>query len=339
MDDPDDIPPLALAEIRRAAFELRQSDPQAAVRVLRRAVQAGGPAAALAHGALAEIYLEEFGDLDGAEAEFRAVLQAAPGLPAAELGLARVLREAGRLDEAEAQLVRALGGLSAGVAALREAHAKGEELREGAEAEALALLEVAVELAELKHARGRNGGVQVPLDESLCAFAAQAALFDAAPEDEEEGGADLADWERFHALWARLRVLTGRAAEGARALAEAEAAGRLPPLAAARLRSQALEEAGEPGRALEQARRLLALEEAVGRAALEDDVLHAAGLCQALGDEPAARAVLQAALGRAEALLAGAALDEEERERLGAAVKGYREALGPGALLGLGRRS
>src|SRR6266540_1953536 len=59
------VDPEVLADIRRAAFEL------------------------------GEIYLEEFGDLDGAEHEFRAVLHAVPGLPAAELGLARVLHESG----------------------------------------------------------------------------------------------------------------------------------------------------------------------------------------------------------------------------------------------------
>jgi hypothetical protein len=67
-----------LDDIRRAAFELRQTDPQEAVRVLRQAAAQGGEAEVLARGALGEIYLEEFGDLDGAESEFRKVLQAAP---------------------------------------------------------------------------------------------------------------------------------------------------------------------------------------------------------------------------------------------------------------------
>src|SRR5438552_18848596 len=80
-----------LDEIRRAAFELRLTDPQEAVRVLRRAAGKGGEAEVLARGALGEIYLEELGDLDGAEHEFRRVLQLAPGLAAAELGLARTL--------------------------------------------------------------------------------------------------------------------------------------------------------------------------------------------------------------------------------------------------------
>ena len=77
------VDPEVLADIRRAAFELRQTDPHEAVRLLRRAAAAGGGAEILARGALGEIYLEEFGDLDGAEHEFRAVLHAVPGLPAA----------------------------------------------------------------------------------------------------------------------------------------------------------------------------------------------------------------------------------------------------------------
>ncbi|GAC1603282.1 MAG: hypothetical protein NVS4B10_15800 [Myxococcales bacterium] len=97
----EDISDDTLAEIRRAAFDLRRTDPEEAVRILRRLAEQGGPAAVLAHGALAEIYLDEYGDLDGAEHEFRAVLQAAPRLPAAELGLARVLQEQGRLAEAD----------------------------------------------------------------------------------------------------------------------------------------------------------------------------------------------------------------------------------------------
>src|SRR5438270_11505333 len=98
-------------DIRQAAFELRRTDPQEAVRVLRRAAALGGEAEVLARGALGEIYLEEFGDLDGAEHEFRKVLGAAPGLIAAQIGLARTRREAGDFAAAEAGFERALRGL------------------------------------------------------------------------------------------------------------------------------------------------------------------------------------------------------------------------------------
>ena len=90
-----------LDDIRHAAFELRQTDPQEAIRVLRRAAQQGGEAEVLARGALGEIYLDELGDLDGAEHEFRRVLQLAPGLSAAEIGLGRTRRESGDVKGAE----------------------------------------------------------------------------------------------------------------------------------------------------------------------------------------------------------------------------------------------
>src|SRR2546430_17367864 len=134
-----DIDAKVLSDIRQAAFELRRTDPQEAVRVLRRAAAQGGDAEVLARGALGEIYLEEFGDLDGAASEFRKVLAAAPGLAAAEIGLARTRREAGDFPEADAGFLRAIEGLSRDVAGFREAR----ELPPGAEGVGLTLLEVA----------------------------------------------------------------------------------------------------------------------------------------------------------------------------------------------------
>src|SRR5262249_40007042 len=210
------VDPEVLADIRRAAFELRDTDPQEAVRLLRRAAAAGGGAEVLARGALGEIYLEELGDLDGAEHEFRAVLQAVPGLPAAELGLARVLHETGdRRGELQA-LSRAVAGLSSDVAGFRDRKAAGEPLPPGAEEVVLTLLEAAIERARVDPAAS--------VDEDLFRWAAQERLFDALREEEEP----LQDWVRFHSLWAQLRRMTGRAAEAAQALAEAEASGQLP---------------------------------------------------------------------------------------------------------------
>src|SRR5207245_3884794 len=118
-----------LDDIRRAAFELRQTDPQEAVRILRRAAQQGGEAEVLARGALGEIYLDEFGDLDGAEHEFRRVLQLAPGLSAAEIGLGRTRREAGDLKGAETAFLRALEGLARDSRLFREGgtHPAGDQ--------------------------------------------------------------------------------------------------------------------------------------------------------------------------------------------------------------------
>src|SRR3954471_21960782 len=163
-----------LDDIRHAAFELRDTDPQEAVKILRRAAQQDGEAEVLARGALGEIYLDEFGDLDGAEHEFRRVLQLAPGLSGAEIGLARTRREAGDAKGAEMAFVRAIEGLSRDIRGFREV----ETLPEGAEEVVLTLLETAVELAEL-----RKGAV--PLDEDVLSWAAARKLF-----DDEEGPDD-----------------------------------------------------------------------------------------------------------------------------------------------------
>jgi tetratricopeptide (TPR) repeat protein len=213
-----------LDDIRNAAFELRHDDPQEAVRVLRKAAQQGGEAEVLARGALGEIYLEEFGDLDGAEHEFRRVLQLAPGLSAAEIGLARTRREAGDMEAADAGFVRAIEGLSRDVRSFQEGAAPA-----GAEEVVLTLLEIAVELAELR-------GGAVPFDEELLAWAASHRLF-----DNEE---DQDDWVRFHALWTQLRLLTGRPEEAITALREAERAGQLPAVNARELITLALKELG-----------------------------------------------------------------------------------------------
>ena len=216
-----------LDDIRRAAFELRQTDPQEAIRILRRAAQQGGEAEVLARGALGEIYLDEFGDLDGAEHEFRRVLQLAPGLSAAEIGLARTRREAGDLKGAEIAFLRALEGLARDIRGFRE----GGTLPAGAEEVVLTLLETAVDLAEL-----RKGAV--PLDEEVLAWAAAQKLFDA-EEDHD-------DWIRFHALWTRLRILTGRPEEAVTALREAERSGELPSQQAKELLRLALKELDAP---------------------------------------------------------------------------------------------
>jgi plasmid stabilization system protein ParE len=272
-----------LDEIRHAAFELRRTDPQEAVRILRRAVQEGGEAEVLARGALGEIYLEEFGDLDGAEHEFRKVLQAAPGLTAAEIGLARTRREAGDLARADSGFVRAMDGLSRDIGGFRESN----ELPPGAEEVVLTLLEVAVELAELRDA-------PVPLDEDLLSWAADEKLF----EDD--------DWVRLHSLWTRLRLLTGRGEEALAAIRLAERQGELPTAEAALLLSQAFEQLAENPRAGAEARRRLLL---LGKPWPVEEVVRAAHLLssnellqEALSQHPAASedaALLREALGEA----------------------------------------
>jgi tetratricopeptide (TPR) repeat protein len=290
-----------LDDIRRAAFELRQTDPQEAVRVLRQAAAQGGEAEVLARGALGEIYLEEFGDLDGAESEFRKVLQAAPGLAAAEIGLARTRRETGDFPEADAGFVRALSSLQKDVAGF------GKEPPPGAEEVVLTLLEIAIELAELRSASGHDKENSVPLNEDVLQWAAGEKLFD--------GEGDLDDWIRFHALWTELRLLTGRPEEALASIREAERQGQLPAPEAARLVSRSLEGLGDLPRAGAEAIRMLELLPSpwpVG------DVVRAAHL---LG--PAGRALLERALSQRPA-------ESEEASVL-------REALGAPQLVTLGK--
>ena len=321
------VDPEVLADIRRAAFELRQTDPHEAVRLLRRAAATGGGAEVLARGALGEIYLDEFGDLDGAEHEFRSVLQAVPGLPAAELGLARVLHETGdRRGEMQA-LGRALEGLSRDVAGFRERKAAGEALPAGAEEVVLTLLEVAVDRAHLDPDQR--------IDEDLLRWAASERLFDALREEDED---PLQDWVRFHSLWTKLRQVSGRPEEAPRRLAEAEEAGQLPAREAAALRRDALEETGDVEGAAAQARRVIERDSRSGgpaRGPAPSDVLRAAALTSEAGDESSAAAMLQRALARAEAELPDAPPDR--RPGLEDAIRRYREALAPdpGALISL----
>jgi len=202
-----DVDPEILAEIRRAALELRTTDPQAAVRVLRRAAAAGGGAEVLARGALGEIYLEELGDLDGAEHEYRQVLALAPGLAAAELGLARVLRETGANREAQDHYRAAIASLEKEVAAFRESAAAGQPIPPGAEEVVLTLLEAGLE-AEAK------------IDDSLLDWAVRERLFDALSGEE---GDPAEDWFRFHSLRARLLWQQGRREDSAQAYAVAVA--------------------------------------------------------------------------------------------------------------------
>jgi tetratricopeptide (TPR) repeat protein len=204
-----DVDPEILAEIRRAAFELRTSDPQAAVRILRRAAASGGGAEVLARGALGEIYLTELGDLDGAEHEYRRVLALAPGLAAAELGLARVLRETGATGEARDHYRAAVASLANEVASFRDRAAAGQPIPEGAEEVVLTLLEASVE-----------AGGKCPFDESLLDWAVREKLFDALSGEE---GDPAEDWFRFHSLRARLLWLEERREDSAQAHAIAVA--------------------------------------------------------------------------------------------------------------------
>ena len=105
----------------------------------------------------------------------------------------------------------------------------------GAEELVLTLLEVAVELAELRASAAPDQRVPVEIDEDLLRWAAAEKLFDA------EGDTD--DWVRFHSLWTELRLLTGR---GEEAITELQEAAQLPADERARLVDLARDDLGLP---------------------------------------------------------------------------------------------
>jgi len=314
-----DIPEDVLDEIRRASFETRIDDPQAAVRALRKLAGRGGQAEVLARGALAEVYLDDLGDYDAAEHEFRRVLEMAPGLHAARLGLARVLREEGRFDDAEAGYCAVLDGMQRDLESFR-----GRELPPGVEEMVLTLLETGLELSALRAERGRPA--PFPLDQPLLAWAAQERLFDS--EDDPAGD----DWERFHGSWARLRHLTGQGGNIA-AIDAAQAAGQLEPWQASFVKSRVREDEGDAGAAAEEARRGLEAKLAAGGSWRPDEALRAADLFASTGQQALAADVLRRAGEQIEqARAAGEEADEDGREALRARL----EAMG-GGLVALGK--
>src|SRR5206468_7294012 len=139
-------------------------------------------------------------------------------------------REAGDFAAAEAGFERALRGLEADLRQFRAG-----PLPAGAEEVVLTLLEVAVELAELRAAESHDRSALPVLDEELLSWAAAERLFDA------EGDAD--DWVRFWSLWTELRLITGR---GQEALESLQQATQLPPEERSRLVDLVRDDLGLP---------------------------------------------------------------------------------------------
>lgn len=225
-----------LDEIRRAAFELRGRDPNEAVRVLRRAVRKGGAWEALAHGALAEILLDDFDDVDGALHHFEKLQKLAPGLPAAELGMARTLARGARLDEAQEAYARALVGMEKALTAALDNQDATEEPLEGLEENVLGALEAAVEERELllQTPTGRPASTPSP---ALLDRAEKARVLDL--EDD-----DVDDWARYAMLRGTLLALDGAPDDGLQVVARVAELAPLPETTTHRVRSLVLE-AGE----------------------------------------------------------------------------------------------
>ena len=241
-----------LDDVRRAAFELRETDPNEAVRILRRLAKKGGEVEPLVHGALAEILLDDFDDVDGALHHFRRLLVLAPDLAAGELGLARALSRNGEQKAAQDHYVRALAGLEA-LARAAKAGEGGEDTA-GADETVLTSLELAVEEREMCRESGVGTPRTAPATE-LIEWAESARLFDDPDEPD-----DIDDWIRFAQLRSTLTALDGHLEA---ALADIERIGRLVSIPAplqARIRSLVFEAARELPKAADEAMTFLAAE-------------------------------------------------------------------------------
>lgn len=224
-----------LQRVREAAFDLRFRKPKDAVRILRTIAKRGGDAGALAHGALAEILLDDLSDFDGAEHHFRQLLKAAPGLPVAELGLARALGRNGALADSQDAYARAVSGMEDRIKATIAA---GEEVG-GLEEALLTTLEACVEEREMVQELG--GEAQVRPDPELWKWAEENRLFDL---DDEVGEAAAEDWLRYAALRCILAAFDGHLADALKIVATLSKLAPLPPHASSHLNSMAHEVAG-----------------------------------------------------------------------------------------------
>lgn len=239
MNRSDDI-----SQVRRAAFELRFSNPREAVRILRTIAKKGGDSGALAHGALGEILLDDLNDPDGAEHHFRKLLDAAPGLPAGELGLARALGRNGLLSDAQDAFSRAVAGLEHHVREL--INSKGVD--GGAEELILSALETAVEERELSRELAGEGVVRPSPD--LWEWAEKQRVFDL---EDEVGEAAVEDWMRYAAMRSVLEAYDGDLDTALKTVERIAKEAPLPSHAARHVKSMALEAAGDVPQAAAEA--------------------------------------------------------------------------------------
>jgi hypothetical protein len=211
--EPDD-----LEEVRRAALELRERNPSEAVRVLRKLVKRGGEIEPLAHGALGEILLEDFDDVDGALHHFRKLLALAPGLPAGELGLARALARNGIWQASQDAYVHAFTGFEALAKAGRAAP---DVEAAGMDECVLTLLEIAVEERQMCE-ECKTIVPRTEVSRELLDWAEASRIFDDEDDPEYSG-----DWIRFTGLRTELALLRKDPAEAARIV---ERLGKFAPL-------------------------------------------------------------------------------------------------------------
>lgn len=312
-----------LRDIRRAAFELRHSDPHEAVRVLRRSLKKGGQFEALAHGALGEILLDEFDDVDGALHHFERLLKLAPGLAAGELGLARSYAKSGRIKEAQGAYGRALASFEKLMAEAQAA----EDVPQGVEEAALTALELAVEEREFVRDQPSAAPPCAP-NAALLDWAETERIFDV-PLDEEDDPGDVDDWGRYAALRAALLALDGKLEDALALVDRVTKAAPLEEVTTARLRSLSYEASGDIAKAAEALK-------AVDRKELDvEDLLRGASLLAELERFDDGRALLEAARVRVENLPEAQELRDLVKSRLEELPRPSLVALG----LGRGRAS
>jgi len=311
-----------LTEVRRAALELRHQDSAEAVRVLRRVLKAPGEVAVLAHGALAEILLDEFADTDAAAHHFSQVVKLAPDVAAGHLGVARALAAGGDPDGAHAAFTRALALLVTSIEKVRASPPAPEsaEIPDDAEgptidADAIAILEL---LADDRALRDEQHGTWTPLvvDPAVFAFVEESRAF-----DDDADSDDVADWVAYASRKAALEP-TPDAAE--RELARLVAYVPLPAAARDDLFSELHERAGDVPKAAEFALK------SVADTSLPVDpsaTLRAADLLVDSDRRADARGLLERTIVRLDAALAEPTLPDEFRDELKAAREEVRARL------------
>jgi len=312
----------ALERLHHAAFELRETDPSEAVRLLRRLVKEGGPVEPLAHGALGEILLELFDDVDGATHHFRKLVQLAPELPAGHQGLATALARSGDTAGARSAFRKARAGLEA---MLDDARTNPGKEFPAIEEAYFTLLALGDEQRELL------GEEPEPVDGRHGDWAETVRLFDGEEDDDHD------DWMRYGAL--RASDEAGRSGVDAGLAVAARLAGLVPLYArqAATLRSHAYESANLFAEAASAA--VEGLGDLDGSFDYED-AMRAAALLDKAGEAARAKELLLRVSDRLQRELASLDEDDDEaREALTALsemTRQFASDTGP-KLVGLGK--
>lgn len=238
-----------LNDIRRAAFDLRTTDPSEAVRILRRVVRKKSGWEALAHGALGEILLDDFEDLDGALHHYERLYELAPSLPMSSMGLARTYHRLGQIEDAQEAYARTNALFEETLAPMLGPLDEGEPPIPGVEEGLLTMLQAAVEEREMLTLTPSSRRASNP-PPTLLDHAEEGRVFDLEMDD---GGLDTEDWGRYALLRGTLLAMDGFIDEGLGVVDRVAALAPLPLPQRERIRSivhEAHEDWEEAARAL-----------------------------------------------------------------------------------------